>query len=480
MIKTRFCPSPTGMLHLGNVRAALFSALYAARHNGHLVLRIEDTDAARSENKYAEILQEDLKWLGVKWQEGPGVEGPNGPYWQSQRHEIYAKYYQFLEENHLAFPCFCSEQELAMNRKIQLSRGKPPRYPGTCYKLSKEEVIQRLIEGKKPALRFHIPAHQMIEFVDSVKGPQKFNSDDIGDFIIRRAEGSASFMFCNAIDDSLMGVTNVLRGEDHLSNTPRQMMILQALKMPSPAYGHLSMITGDDGTPLSKRHGSSSLHDLRDQKYLPAAVLNYLARLSHAYEQQHLMTFEELAANFDLTKISRAPARFDKNQLLHWQKEAVMALNTQECWNWFGADIQKEVPANLHDDFLAAVRPNITFPYEAKEWADILFKDLSLDFEKQEIIKSAGEEFFSVAAQAVGEYSLDLKTILEQLKKLNVSGKSLFMPLRIALTGQLHGPELALVLNLIGQDKAIKRLEHASEIAHEGVSVQSVRPRAGG
>src|SRR5580704_5060301 len=306
MVRTRFSPSPTGMIHLGNVRSALFSALYAKHAHGTFILRIEDTDQSRSEEKFTESMLSDLTWLGMHWQEGPGIDGPYKPYFQSQRGNVYSRYYQQLEESGLAYPCFCSDQELALHRKLQLSRGHAPRYPGTCRKLSKDVVAERIAQGKKPALRFLVPQNKDIDFVDIVKGPQHFNSDDIGDFIIRRADGSSSFMFCNAIDDSLMQISHVIRGEDHLSNTPRQLMILQALEMSSPKYGHLSLIMGDDGSKLSKRHGSFSLHDLRAEGYLPIAVMNYLARLSHTYEEQRLLNIEELAQAFNIEKISRA------------------------------------------------------------------------------------------------------------------------------------------------------------------------------
>jgi nondiscriminating glutamyl-tRNA synthetase len=463
MIKTRFSPSPTGMLHLGNVRAALFSALYAIKNSGHFILRIEDTDAARSDHKYTEILIDDLKWLGLDWQEGPGIEGPGKPYWQSQRHDIYLEYYQKLEKLGLAYPCFCSDQELAINRKIQLSRGMPPRYPGTCLNLTKEEVVERVMAGKKPALRFHVPTDQAIDFVDVVKGPQHFNSDDIGDFIIRRAEGTASFMFCNAIDDSLMGVTNVIRGEDHISNTPRQLMILQALGMPIPDYGHISLITGDDNSPLSKRHGSFSLHDLREQGYLPEAILNYLSRLSHTYDELKSMTMHDLAMNFDLNRISRSSARFDKAQLLHWQKEAVMRLDKESFWKWIGIEIQDCIPKEQQDLFMEAVGPNISFPFEAAHWAKILFdNDIDYDIEKLAVLKDAGEAFFITASEAVASNGVNLKATLDDLKtKVNVSGKRLFMPVRIALTGEVHGPELVQIANLLGKEKMQSRFAYA-------------------
>ena len=451
------------MLHLGNVRAALFSALYAKKTDGHFILRIEDTDVVRSEDKFSDILQEDLQWLGIAWHEGPGVGGPHGPYFQSQRHELYAKFYDELEDRGLAYPCFCTDQELALNRKLQLSRGQPPRYPGTCFKLSKEEISTRILEGKEPALRFHVPDKKSIDFLDAVKGPQHFNSDDIGDFIIRRKEGTASFMFCNAIDDSLMGVTQVLRGEDHLANTPRQLMILDSLKLHTPKYGHLSLITSDDGAKLSKRGESFSLHDLRDEGYLPKAILNYLSRLSHTYEQNSLMSFDELAKEFHLEKLSRSSARFDRNQLLHWQKEAVMAMDTNDVWPWLGNDIKNNVPESLRDLFIEVVRPNICFPNEAKQWINILFsQQLTFDKEQSRVLKEVGETFFLMILESINQYGIDIKAILNNVKQnLNVSGKNLFMPVRIALTGQQHGPELPQIVSLLGQEKMQLRFEQA-------------------
>lgn len=463
MIRTRFSPSPTGLIHLGNARAALFSALYAVKANGAFILRIEDTDAVRSEQKYITTLQDDLQWLGIKWQEGPGVGGQFAPYQQSLRKAIYDEFYQQLEKNKRVYPCFCTDQELALNRKLQLARSQAPRYPGTCRNLTPEDIQARLAKGLKPALRFLIPKNTMIEFTDTVKGLQKFNSDDIGDFIIRRADGSSSFMFCNAIDDSLMEITHVLRGEDHLANTPRQLMILQALNRRAPTYGHLSLITGDDGAPLSKRHGSSSLHDLREEGFLSQAVLNYLACLSHTYEDNKLLSFAELAQHFHLEKLSRAPARFDKNQLMHWQKEAVLQLDHAAMWQWLGDTIKRQVPEPLQMTFVEMMRQNILFPHEAQKWVDILFNDaVEWNAEHVAILQQAGAEFFVTAEQAAKEFDIDLKNILQTLKtKLKVTGKNLFMPVRVALTGQEHGPELAQIVMLLGADKMQQRFNLA-------------------
>lgn len=480
MIRTRFSPSPTGMIHLGNARAALFSALYAVHEKGGFLLRIEDTDQSRSEQKFTDILQDDLRWLGIDWQEGPDKGGPHAPYWQSKRHETYAEYYQKLEESGQVYPCFCSDQELALNRKLQLSRGHAPRYPGTCRRLSKEEVAKRIAEGEKPTLRFRVPVNTMIEFEDLVKGLQRFNSDDIGDFIIRRADGTSSFLFCNAIDDSLMEITHVIRGEDHLANTPRQLMILQTLKMRAPQYAHLSLILGEDGAKLSKRHGSSSLHDLRVDSYLPLAVLNYLSRLSHPYEENRLLSFAELAHYFHLDKVSRAPARFDKNQLLHWQKEAVMKLDNDALWKWLDGHLDETTPADKRDLFIDIMRKNILFPDEAIRWNDILFGKgyeiraepedseavIEENQQKLKVLADAGVGFFVAAGNAVNKHKADLKQILEELKaELNISGKRLFMPIRIALTGEEHGPELVHIATLLGSEEMARRFEHARDQA---------------
>jgi len=451
------------MLHLGNARAALFSALYAKKEQGIFLLRIEDTDVSRSDEKYIDILQNDLIWLGLHWQEGPGKDGGNGPYWQSHRQKIYDSYYQQLETQNRAYPCFCTEQELAIHRKLQQSRGQPPRYSGLCRKLTKEQIAARLVAGEKPALRFLVPEHAVIEFMDLVKGSQHFKSDYIGDFIIRRADGTSSFMFCNAIDDSLMGVTHVIRGEDHLTNTPRQLMILQALGLRTAQYGHLSLITGDDGAPLSKRHGSFSLHDLREQGYLPIAVANYLARLSHAYDEQKLMDFSELAQRFQLEKISRASARFDKNQLLHWQKEVVMAMDAASCWQWIGEDIKNTIPYASQGLFIELAKNNFLFPEEIKQFATILFGEkLHHTEDNIAILKSTSKDLLTKVLEGIEQYDTDFPSLLNFLKsEVGLTGKQLYMPIRIALTGEQHGPELAKIAVLLGKERLKERFHSA-------------------
>jgi nondiscriminating glutamyl-tRNA synthetase len=461
--KTRFAPSPTGFLHLGNARVALFCALLARHTQGIFLLRIEDTDQGRSEHQYTEALQEDLLWMGLGWQEGPVVEGAQGPYLQSERGEIYHRYFSQLENDGLAYPCFCSEQELAITRKVQLAASQAPRYPGTCAALTKDQIETRLAQGLRPTLRFRVPRGETVEFEDLVRGPQRFVSDDIGDFIIRRADGTPAFFFGNALDDALMGVTHVLRGEDHLSNTPRQILLLRALSLRIPEYGHLSLILGSDGTPLSKRHGSHSVRELRDAGYFPAALNNYLARLGHSYDNNNFMTLSELAAEFHIGKIGRSPARFDESQLHYWQQQAIAHAHTHELWEWMGPAMHALVSTAQRDEFIAAIRPNVFLPEHALLWARILYSDpLEWMLGARQVIAQAGKIFFERALMALEHQPNDFKSLADEIKQsLGVSGKALYQPLRAALTGELDGPEMVRLLPLLGEERARKRLEAA-------------------
>lgn len=462
-LKTRFCPSPTGYVHLGNARTALFNALLANNHSGIFLLRIEDTDKERSKSEFVTALMEDLRWLGLDWQEGPQHDLGRGPYYQSQRQAVYDKYYEILEQKGVAYPCFCTEEELAVMRKLQRASGKPPRYAGTCYGLSKEAINNKLAAGLKPTLRFHVPNDVFIEFEDLVRGLQKFSGNDIGDFIIRRTDGTSPFMFCNAIDDALMGVTHALRGEDHLTNTPRQVLILQALNLPTPQYGHISLIVGQDGSPLSKRHGSRSIRELRETGFFPQALNNYMARLGHHYEDDKYMSLQELSQKFAIVHLGRAPARFDFSQLLRWQQEAILHQDNDALWKWMGEEVHKIVPANLQYEFIEGVKHNINFPEDAIKWSKIFFcRDFTVH---SEIAKSAGMQFFDAAISAVKQYYPDFKLVSDYLQShLKVKGKALFQPLRVALTGELHGPEMAAIFKLLSVHEIETRLQNAKEL----------------
>jgi glutamyl-tRNA synthetase len=467
--KTRFAPSPSGLLHLGKVRTALFNAILAKKHQGIFLLRIEDTDQERSRADYAQAIMQDLHWLGLDWQEGPPRGGQTddkeASYLQSQRLPIYRRYFADLEVRGLVYPCFCSAQELALSRKTQLAVGRPPRYSGRCYRLSKAEVEARLAENEPASLRFHVPPGAHVKFDDKVRGPQDFLSDDIGDFIIRRSDGTPAFFFSNAIDDALMDVTLVLRGEDHLTNTPRQILLLNALNLPAPEYAHIALVVGDDGAPLSKRHGSRSVQELRETGFFPRALNNYLARLGHSYADNAYLDMDRLTADFDLARLGRAPARYDGAQLLHWQHEAVLHASEAELWRWMGARVHRLVPVQDRSSFLEAVRANIAFPTDAGEWADRIYSDnLLYSEEARNAITNAKPDFFEKAATAL-DSAMDFSAFANSLKGVTgTQGKALFQPLRSALTGQTHGPEMVRIFPLIGMVRAKYRLNFARQL----------------
>lgn len=461
IIKTRFAPSPTGLIHLGNARTALFNALYAYHHQGTLLLRIEDTDLERSRIEYVQQLMSDLQWLGLNWQEGPQVGGDHGPYYQSERHEIYARYYTLLEQQNVVYPCFCTPSELELARKLQRISGQAPRYAGTCAHLNETEIATKLARGLKPTLRFRVPRGQKIEFLDLVKGPQQFATDDIGDFIIRRADGTPAFFFCNAIDDALMGVTQVFRGDDHLTNTPRQIMLLQTLELTIPQYGHIALIIGDDGTPLSKRNGSQSIQELKENGWLAEGVVNYLARLGHTYTEESYLSLTELANHFAVARLGRAPAHFDVQQLRHWQQAAILQIPATQLWKWMEPAVLAQVPPDLSAQFITTIRANITYSHEALHWAKILFSDeLITSPEAQTVLLKTGSDFFHQALMNLEATQGNYQEWVKQLKQAtSVQGKNLFMPLRAALTGEVHGPEMANLLPLIGLERARRRLQ---------------------
>jgi len=456
---TRFAPSPTGDLHLGNARTALFNELLARRVGGRFLLRIEDTDAQRSLEAHTQGLITDLRWLGLDWDAGPDREDTRGPYRQSERAAIYATDFARLEANRTVYPCYCSALELEVSRRTQLAAGKPPRYVGTCRELTAVERVERHERGLAATLRFRVPAARRIDFVDFVHGAQSFLSDDIGDFVVRRADGSAAFFFCNAVDDARMGVTHVLRGEDHLANTPRQLLILAALDLKAPLYGHISLIVGPDGAPLSKRHGATSVREFRERGFSAAAIANHLFRLGHATPEHGFLTLAQMAQAFDPSHLGRAPARFDEQQLRVWQKDAVQRMDQGQLRRWLAPILPQNLSEAAVAAFIEAVRPNIVLPEDALAWMNIIFgAPPELPAAEAEIVKSAGADYFQAAAEAADERA-DLAAILAAVRAATgKTGAALYKPLRLALTGRSHGPELAPLLKAMPLGKARERL----------------------
>ena len=449
---TRFAPSPSGELHLGNARTALFNWLLARRDGGRFLLRIEDTDAERSKAEFTAQLKEDLQCLGLAW-DGEIVE-------QSKRGDVYRQALDRLASVGRVYPCYCTPLEIEISRKTQLASGKPPRYAGTCRHLDENQRAAKIAEGRKPTLRFKVPDSGRVEFIDLVHGEQRFECADIGDFIVQRADGSAAFFFSNIVDDAVSGVTVVLRGEDHLSNTPRQLMIAEALSLPAPAYGHISLITSADGSPLSKRHGAKSLKRLKQEGYLPLALVNHLFRLGHSTELHGLQSLDELARGFDPTHLVRSPARFDPVQLEVWQRDAVHRLTLDEACVWLGAHKPEQVADDAWRAFVQVVQANLILPADVTPWVQAIFgEEIELDDEGRSIITAAGNAFFEAAASAADEAGNDWKALSQRVKELTgKKGPELFKPLRYALTGQGHGPELAPLLALLTPERVRSRL----------------------
>ncbi len=464
--KARFCPSPTGLLHLGNLRTALLNVLLAIKSGGTFILRIEDTDAERSKTEFSEAVCDDLEWMGLDWQEGPRVGGPEDSYYQSERNSIYESFYDKLLEQDLIYPCFTSDEELKIIRRNQMAAGEPPRYTGIWANASQEDIEKELEKGTQPVYRFRLPKDRTITFQDLVKGEQSFHTSDLDDFIVRKKDLSPTFMFANAIDDSLMGVNVVLRGDDHLSNTPRQIALLEALNLEIPEFIHVALFTGDDGAPLSKRNGSLSVKELKEIGYFPQAVINYLSRVGHVIPDNELRDLEGLSTVFDVDNISTSPSRIDHDQLTFWQKNVIESKSIEELSSWLESHL-KNLPKDIdQESFVELIKDNIVFPNDAVEYLDNLFvNSLSSIKEVEDLIKQSGSDFFKLAEKIVkdnwGDWSKTMKLIGEAT---GTKGKGLFMPIRASITGQLSCPELDQVTKVMGQERVVNRLKEAAKL----------------
>ncbi|MET0291264.1 MAG: glutamate--tRNA ligase [Steroidobacteraceae bacterium] len=451
-VVSRFAPSPTGELHLGNARTALFSALAAHREaGGRFLLRIEDTDAERSTAAHARGLLEDLRWLGLAW-DGEVLQ-------QSSRGGIYDAALAKLLDTGAAYRCFCSPAELERDRAAAAAQGRPPRYSGRCRELSSEDVAAKLASQEPAAIRFRVPESGDVSFDDLVHGSMTFRCQDIGDFVLKRAEGGPSFFFTNALDDAASGINLVLRGEDHLSNTPRQLLLLRALGATPPRYGHLSLLLDAEGKPLSKRRGAASLRQLRESGFLPAAVLNLLFRLGHHSGLGALLDLPAMATAFSTSELQKASAHFDETQLHAWQKRAAHALTADERERWLAGVL----PASLDDErrakFVAAVAPNLVLPSDAVPWVEIVFGDPPEPTpDAAAALASAPSALFAAALAAYAPDAAFKALSAAAGAATGLKGPALFKPLRAALTARLDGPELAALLPLIPPSQVRSRL----------------------
>jgi len=459
--RVRFAPSPTGELHVGNARTALFNWLFARRHGGQVVLRIEDTDPDRSSPLYEAHLLLDLQWLGLNWDEGP--------YRQSERLPLYRHYLDSLIEKGLVYPCYCTEEELEAERKSLLRRGLTPRYGGRCRSLTAEERGIREAEGRLPAWRFKVPPGP-IRFHDIMRGDMQFLGESIGDFIIVRRNGTPAYNFACVIDDHLMNITHVIRGEDHLTNTASQMLLYQALNFEPPLFAHHALILGQDRTKLSKRHGDVTVAEFRRRGILPQALINYLALLGSSLEGKgEVSSLDELVGRFSLERVGRGGAVFDEGKLI-WLNTLYLRREPVENIIPHLRAIMEEnqVRGERVEEIFLLVRENISTLRDVltylKAFNDETFeltleaKKLLTENKSKEIIRAAIEGLKDMPDQGGDIFSQVYKLLME---KTGLGGKDILMPLRAALTGKKAGPELDKVFSFLGKKRVLDRLQKA-------------------
>ena len=471
--RVRFAPSPTGHLHIGNVRTAILNWLFARHTNGKFILRIEDTDPERSADEYIKYIYEDLRWLGLYWDEGPDIGGPHKNYRQSERFPIYTKYAKKLLDEGQAYYCFCTPEELEKARKESLARGESSNYNGKCRHLTKAEKEAFLAEGRKPAIRFQVP-EGTIQFKDVVKGDMVFEHENIGDFIIMRGEGIPTYNFAAVVDDGLMEITHIIRGDDHVSNTPRQVLIYQALGFDIPEFVHIPMILGSDRMRLSKRHGATSIDQYRYKGYLPEVMINFLSLLSwSSISGDEILSIERLIEEFDFGRVSKSAAVFDVEKL-NWMNGYYIRQIDLDRLTRLAIPYLKQ--ANYPVDNFESVKRNISVIQNKIETLDQVAEQAALFYQDNVVVDnpearvmvrkdSSQKIFWSFLRELNAIEKLDVnifRVIMKTVQKeTGVMGKNLWMPIRIALTGKLHGPELPDVAEILGKEKCEKFIRDA-------------------
>lgn len=477
-VRVRFAPSPTGKLHIGGARTALFNWLFARSNEGKFILRLEDTDLTRSSEDSARSIIEDLQWLGLNWDEGPDKGGPFGPYRQSERLPVYRKYLQKLLQENKAYYCFCSAQELQAEREKAQQEKRDYKYSGKCRSLSKNMIEKYFQEGKKAVIRLKVPDAGQTVVHDLIRGKVEFANTLFDDFIIARSDGRPTYNFAVAVDDYTMNITHVIRAEEHLSNTPKQMLIYEALGFQVPHFAHVSMILAPDRSKLSKRHGATSVEEFRNEGYLPESLVNYLALLGWATgEDKDFRDVEEMIRKFRLEDISRSPAIYDKKKLSWMNGHYLCRINLSrivsllekeaKAKGWLEKDINQEYFCQVVD----LVRSRAKTVNEILDHAAYFFeefdsydekgvekyfrKDNSLDilYKVLEII----EENPSFTA---GELEESLRL---QAEKMNIKAADMIHPVRLALSGRTATPGLFEVMEILGRNRCISRVKKAIE-----------------
>lgn len=491
-VRTRYAPSPTGHLHIGGARTALFCYLLARKEKGQFVIRIEDTDLERNVPQAEGKLLDSLKWLGLEWDESVDMGGPYAPYRSLDRLDTYETYLNRLLEEGKAYPCYCTKEELEQERKAQQARGEMPRYSGRCRQLSETDIQRFEAEGRRPSIRFRVPSDQTVVVDDLVRGKVTFDSNGIGDFVIVRPDGRPTYNFAVTIDDALMKITHVIRAEEHLSNTPLQVLIYEALGFRVPRFAHASLILNQERQKMSKRDETivQFVDQYKELGYLPEALVNFLALLGWAppepRAEDEIFSLDELIQLFSLERLSKAPAVFDPEKL-NWMNnhyikqsslERIMALCLPHLEK--AGLIEKERTPEEEEwlkRLIGLYQEQLHYGAEIVELAAMFFRDkITYDEEAKRVLSEEGvrdvlQEFLR---QVQSLSAFDPNTIGQAFKATQKvtgkKGKKLFMPVRTAVTGRVHGPDLKGSLMLIGRSKMEQRLKHVIDNDHQLIS----------
>ncbi len=477
-IRVRYAPSPTGHLHIGNARTALFNYLYARNRGGKFIIRIEDTDKKRNIEGGEQSQLKYLQWLGIDWDESVDVGGEYGPYRQSERNHIYEQYNQELMEKKLAYKCYCTEEELEAEREEQAARNETPHYSGKCRHLTQEQREQFEKEGRQPSLRFKVPAGKIIAFEDMVKGEVSFESDGMGDFVIVKKDGTPTYNYAVVLDDHLMKISHVLRGDDHISNTPKQLVIYEAFGWEPPVFGHMTLIVNESRKKLSKRDESiiQFIEQYEELGYLPEALFNFITLLGWSPSgEEEIFSKDEFIEIFDPARLSKSPALFDQQKLAWMNNQYMKKADLDRVVELALPHLIKagKVSEGRTEEESAWVRSLISlyhdkmsFGAEIVEMSDLFFRDeVNYDEEAKEVL--AGEQVpevlraFLAEIDQLEEFKADsIKAAVKAVQKAtDHKGQKLFMPVRAAATGQTHGPDLMLAMELIGKEKVSERVQ---------------------
>ncbi len=478
-VRVRYAPSPTGHLHIGNARTALFNYLFARNQNGKFIIRIEDTDQKRNVAGGEESQLKYLKWLGIDWDESVDVGGEYGPYRQSERLDIYKKYYTELLEKGYAYKCYCTDEELEQEREEQRAKGIVPHYTGKCRHLTKEEQERLEKEGRKPAIRFKVPEGKVIKFNDMVKGEVSFETKDISDFVIVKNDGWPLYNFAVVVDDHLMKITHVLRGDDHISNTPKQILIYEALGWEPPIFGHMTLIVNEQHKKLSKRDESiiQFIEQYEELGYLPEALFNFITFLGWSPGgEREIFSKEELIEIFDPNRLSKSPAVFDQKKLL-WMNNQYMKMQDLDrvvdlaLPHLIKAGKVSEKPSPEEFEYarkvIALYQEQMSYGAEIVELTEIFYQDdVHYDEECQQVLnEEQTPEVLKAFLQEIENIDVfehsEIKAAMKRTQKTSgYKGKKLFMPIRVAVTGSTHGPDIASSLELIGKEKTVNRIKN--------------------